>query len=60
VEVLQAMIRGESAILIAEQPRSGGAHAETASKAEAGRSLRDQLMAGGRISYAEATAYIDR
>ncbi|MFL9987258.1 hypothetical protein P0D72_33585 [Paraburkholderia sediminicola] len=60
IQTLQSMIHGESVVLIAEQPRTGGAWIDPTPKPKGLPSFRKELMTRLGMSYDAATAYIDR
>jgi len=60
MQTLQAMIRGESVVLIAEQSRTGGVRSDPAPKFKKLPSFREELMTNLGMSYDAATAYMIR
>ncbi|WP_216854846.1 hypothetical protein [Burkholderia sp. L27(2015)] len=60
IQTLQAMIRGESVVLIAEQSRTGGVRNDSAPKLKKLPSFREELMTNLGMSYDAATAYMIR
>ncbi|WP_158900035.1 hypothetical protein [Burkholderia sp. L27(2015)] len=60
IQTLQAMIRGESVVLIAEQSRTGGVSNDPAPKLKKLPSFREELMTNLGMSYDAATAYMIR
>jgi hypothetical protein len=60
IQTLQAMIRGESVVLVAEQSHSGGSIAAATPAQPKMPSFRESLMTEYGMTYDAATAYIDR